>query len=355
MIKKFKHNLLEIMTIFVIVTPLALSAADADISKSSPVEDSARIATLRDQLRNTPLPDKFDESAFTMTTNRQAVLDELYLLTDEDDIDAELEIARLYVESIRRFKTIRTSLHEIRTILLDIEKTILHDEKELKESFDKLDGAAVTQPFAQAQRGIDELVALDLSDIPLNHANILKKEIASLDRDVQDTDSEIELFKAKTLIRFVDQAADMARGRTFTEKLKNLEEAGRIIGLYVGRITEPKAANGVLERQLNILKETRKTEKERLKAYQKKALERFYEAISELERKHDKWAIRILEGLSEIDRSFLVPEMEELYQDLHGRAMNEYDKWVEEGSQFREKARFLEELSEREKWELESL
>lgn len=333
-------------------------AEETTNSVNDVAENEARIKVLRGQLAAAPLPPKLGDcvAATSAIEKRKSILDELYLLTDDKTIDMEYEIAEMYAEAIHHFSVIRTSLGQIKKELDVVRSKRVYDEKGLKEMLEKLDGIEITQPLMMAQHEMEELAVLDLSDIPLYHANIIKKEIGALDIEVRSYGSKIEALKANLLIDFVEnRAVELTGGRTYSEKLAKLEKQGRILSMYINQITDPDAASRVLDLQVEILKKTRQAEKDRLKAYQRKALGQFNKAIDDWDGKHGDWPVRILEGLSEIDRAVLVPEMEEIYRDLWDRAINEYDKRVQDEYQFKKKARFLLELSEHEKWKLESL
>lgn len=342
----------------VFMVAFGVFAEETTNSVKDAAENEARIKVLRSQLASAPLPMKLVDyvAATSAIEKRKSILVELYQLTDDKTIDMEYEIAEMYAEAIRHFSVIRTSLGQIKKELDVARSKRVYDEKELKEMLEKLDGIEITQPLMMAQYEMEELVVLDLSDIPLYHANIIKKEIGALDIEVRSYGSKIEALKADLLIDFVEnRAVELTGGRTYSEKLAKLEKQGRILSLHVDKISDPDAVNRVLDLQIKILKKTRQTEKDRLKAYQRKALGLFNKAIDDWDGKYGDWSVRILEGLSEIDRAVLVPEMEEIYCDLWNRAINEYDKRVQDEHQFKKKARFLLELSEREKWKLESL
>ena len=346
----------NLLVIFVFVVSFGLFAGETTNSVNDVAETEARIKELRSQLKAAPLPEKFEDyvAAAAAIKKRKTILEELYLLTDENDIDSEHELAELYVEAIRHFTAIRKSLEQVEKTLDENRMKRVSDEKELKEIFEKLDG--LDTHLVMAQHEIDELPLLDSSDIPPHHADILKTEINKLGRETRDSGSKTEKLKEKLLIDFVkNRAVELTGGWKHTEKLAKLEKQGRILSLYVNQIADPAAANEVLKLQLEILKKSRQIEKDRLKDYQKKALELFDKAIKAWSSKQGDWSVRIIEDLSKIDRSALVFEMEEIYRGLWDCAMNEYDKRVQNEQQFKEKARFLLRLSEREKLKLESL
>ena len=337
---------------------LGVFAEETTNSVHDVAENEARITVLRDKLASAPLPMKFGDCvvATSAIEMRKSILDELYQLTDDASIDIEYEIAEMYAEAIGHFSVIRTSLGQIKKELDETRRKRVNDENELKEALGKLDGIETTKPLMMAQHEMEELAVMDLSEIPPDHANMIKREIDALDIEVRAYGPKIEECKADLLIEFVkNRAVELTGGRTYTERLAKLEKQGRILSLHINQIVDPESANRVLDLQIEIIGKTRQSEKDRLKAYQRKALGQFNKAIEDWGGKHGDWSVRILEGLSDIDRSVLVPEMDEIYRDLWDRAMNEYDKRVLGEHQFKEKARFLLELSECEKWKLESL
>lgn len=158
---------------------------------------------LRSQLSSAPLPTKLGDSvtATSAIEKRKSILDELYQSTDDETIDVEHEISEMYTEAIRCLESIRKSLGQINKILEGIRKKRIYDEKELKETLESLDGIDMANPLAMAQHEIEELAPLDLSDMPLYYANMIKKEIGVLDSEVRRCDSKVNALKADLLIR----------------------------------------------------------------------------------------------------------------------------------------------------------
>ena len=330
-------------------------------------DNESRIAKLKDSLSSNELVLEFDSQAEEIASRRGGILRELAALDDSADYAAESESAELIVRLANAADRINGYVQQAGTEIARVGQRSVASEDELRDVLTCLGATAVLQPIVLAQQDVQSLYGMLLSARHTNVVEACRKELEKLDRLVRESSGKADKMKAKMIRACVDSMASEPSGSCttkYTEQLKNIDKQGKIISNYIGCISNPEIANGVLARQLELLEETRKVQRARMKKYQEESAAEMREIAKEIKKyKDDAWrkeykknqAVPLLKRLVKIDPDLLVPEIQELYQYEYSQLTTDFNAWIEKENAYEYKAEFMVELAGVEKNKLEDL
>ena len=330
-------------------------------------DNKTRIAKLKDALSSNELVLEFDSQAEEIATRRVEILKELAALDDSADYAAESENAELIIRLANAADRIKGYVQQAGAEIARVGQRSVASEDELRDVLTCLGATAVSQPIVLAQQDVQALYGMILSARHTNVVEVSRKELEKLDRLVRESFGNADKMKAKMIRACVDCMIRETSGSSstkYTEQLKNIDKQGKIISNYIGCISNPEIANGVLARQLELLEETKKVQRARMKKYQEESAAEMREIAKEIKKyKDDAWrkeykknqAVPLLKRLVKIDPDLLVPEIQELYQYEYSQLTTDFNAWIEKENPYEYKAEFMVELERVEKNKLEDL
>lgn len=330
-------------------------------------DNKSRIAKLKDSLSSNELVLEFDSGAKEIASRRVEILKELAALDASADYAAESESAELIVRLANAADRINGYVQHAGTEIARVGQRSVATEDELRDVLTCLGATAVSQPIVLAQQDIQALYGILLSARHTNVVEACRKELEKLDRLVRESFVEADKMKAKMINAYVDGMARVTSGSwttSYTEQLKNIDKQGKIISNCIGCISNTEIANGVLSRQLELLEETKKVQRARMRKYQEESAAEMREIAKEIKKyKDEAWrkeykknqAVPLLKRLVKIDPDILVPEIQELYQYEYSQLTTDFNAWIEKENAYEYKAEFMVELEEIEKNKLEDL
>ena len=356
MVQEFRHALTS-----------QLEASDKSGGKQN--KDEMRYEQLQQELNGLDLPSSFGKGESSILTNRILVLREMLKNAfADDDLADELEKTETLQNFFQNRKEVLERIEFVEKSFGEIRCQMIHDENELKRVFDDVQAESSTRSFEHAKQGILRLQNLDLNKLPQNIRIKCEMEIVTLPEQIEDVFLKGEKMKLEALLSYVDNRTIGMTGKNYTQKLEVYENLGNVIAKYIRNIGGADFAEQALACQMKILQKARKAQKDRMRAYQEKAMVLFRDLISTMKSNEDQLPVsgqveyrkncaeRILLKIMNVNREFLVPELNELYQDIYGRAMNDYSAWVEKENRYEEKALLLYKIATCEtKWSLEEL
>ena len=330
-------------------------------------DDKTRIAKLKDSLSSNELSLEFDSQTEEIASRRVKILKELAVLDDSMDYAAESETAELIVRLANAADRVKGYIQQAGTEIARVGQRSVASEDELRDALACLGATAVSQPIVLAQQDVQALYGLLFAARHTNAVEACRKEFEKLDRLVRESLGEVDKMKAKMIRACVDSMSRDASGpreTKYTEQLKNIDRQGKIISNYIGCISNPEIANGVLSRHLELLEEAKKVQRARMKTYQEESAAEMREIAKEIKKyKDDAWrkeykknqAVPLLKRLVKIDPDLLVPEIQELYQYEYSQLTTDFNAWIEKENAYEYKAEFMVELEGVEKNKLEEL
>lgn len=338
----------------------------ADVSEDRS-DDETRIAELKEWLSANDLVPEFNAHAKEVVARRLEILDMLAVLDEGGDYDAERESAELIIRVIDAAVRIKGFLRQADSEIARIGRINVSSEEELRDVLSGLGAIMVAQPISSAQQDVCALYGTVLSARHTNAVDVCKKEVEALDRLVRDSFRKVDKMKAEKInvcVDGIDKALTDAGAAKLTARLSNYEKQGKIISGYIGAISDPVISNGVLSRQLEILKKAKEVQRLRMKKYQEESAAEMREIAKEIRKyKDEAWrkeykknqAVPLLKRLVKIDPGLLVPEIYELYQYEYSQLTADFNAWIEKEKAYEYKAEFMVELEGIEKNKLEDL
>jgi len=357
-----------------VVVQMAAAYQNSDRMKSSEINEESdvreQVAEIQKELNETALQVEVCETNSARLARRVALLRELNGLLLDDSVDDQLATAETVLSVVQGSLKAENYLRQAEWAMESIASRSIESEMDLKCAVDALTGSPINQPLTLALQCVQTLYGIDFSPLPTNVSRECAARMKELDKRVQAVSTRADEMKADRLISFVDRLADQIPSSvSYTRKLKEAEIRGRIISKYVSKISNPIVADRVLTKQLNILDESKRLQKCRLRLYQDKVLRSLRCVIASMKDSQSKmpkvmgkvaYKGKAAEGfllgdLAAIDRSLLTPEMSELYHDVYGRAMSDYTAWIDDAKKYEDKAELLEKIENHEKWGVEDL
>jgi len=331
-------------------------------------DDISRVAELKGLLFSNELVVAFDTNAKQVAERRVEILRELISLDGvSNDYEEECARAELIGFVAKAKERIDKYLAQAKLEIGQVNGKAITSESELREVLNALGATAVSQPIALAQQTVQSLYALDMSMQPTNIANACMKEFSILDTFVQELLKDVDKARAEKISAFVNEMgldSKKRREMKLTQQLDILDKQGKIISKYIGCISDAEIANELLSKQLQILEDVRRVQRDRLKLYQANAANEMKEIAKLIKQYKDAWtrkktkknqAVPLLKRLVKIDPALLVPEINELYQYEYSQLTTDFNAWIEQENDYEYKALFMVELEKIEKNKLEDL
>lgn len=331
-------------------------------------DDISRVAELKGLLSSNELVVAFDTNAKQVAERRVEILKELISLDGGfNDYEVACASAELMGFVAKAEEHIDKYLAQARLEIGQANGKAIASESDLREFLNALGATAVSQPIALAQQTVQSLYALDMSMQPTNIANACMNEFSILDSRVQELLRDVDKARAGKISAFVNEMgldSKKRREMKLTQQLDILDKQGKVISKYIGCISDTEIANELLSKQLEILKEVRELQRNRLKLYQTNSANEMKEIAKLIKQyKDDTWktktkknqAVPLLKRLVKIDPSLLVPEINELYQYEYSQLTTDFNAWIEKENAYEDKAKFMVELEKIEKNKLEDL
>lgn len=331
-------------------------------------DDISRVAELKALLSSNELVAAFDTNAKQVAERRVEILKELISLDGGfNNYEEECASAELIGFVAKAKERIDKYLAQAKLEIGQVNGKAITSESELREVLNALGATAVSQPIALAQQTVQSLYALDMSMQPTNIANACMKEFSILDTFVQELLKDVDKARAEKISAFVNEMvldSKKRREMKLTQQLDILDKQGKIISKYIGCISDAEIANELLSKQLQILEDVRRVQRDRLKLYQANAANEMKEIAKLIKQYKDAWtrkktkknqAVPLLKRLVKIDPALLVPEINELYQYEYSQLTTDFNAWIEQENDYEYKAVFMVELEKIEKNKLEDL
>lgn len=326
--------------------------------------NSQRASDLVDELAQKPLDLSFGKSAQETSARRVAIYSELEDLQPDAATNRSDRLAAEHVNVIASTGgRVDRLLGQVRRTVDVVRNGNVWNEEDLRNSLEVLTGFSVTQPLALAQQSMSSLWVLDYSGLPADSATACRNETERLGGCFKKTLVEVEQVKAQKILELVDVLAS-EMSTNLTMRIKFYEEQAKLLVKYIGGIADAEVSQGVVDRQMKILEESRKLQQERMKLYQVSAHGKMKGIAQEIRKYKDQWsrqkfkknnAEALLRSLVTIDPSLLVPEMYELYQYEYAQLTADFNAWVEGEKAYEYKAEFMDELANVAKTTLEEL
>ncbi len=326
--------------------------------------NAQRVSDLVDELAQKPLDLSFGKSAQEISARRVAIYRELEDMQSDAATNRPDRLAAEHVNVIASMGVrVDRLLGQVCRAVDVVRSGDVRNEADLRESLEVLTGGSVTQPLALAQQSVASLWTLDCSGLPAGSATACRNEMERLGGCFQEMLVEVEKVKAQKMLDFVDAFASTT-STNLTMRIKLCEEQAKLLVKYIGSIADAEVSQGVVDRQMKILEESRKLQQERMKLYQVSAHGKMKGIARKIREYKDQWsrqktkknhAKELLRSLVTIDSSLLVPEMYELYQYEYAQLTADFNAWVEGEKAYEHKAEFMDELANVAKMTLEEL
>lgn len=292
--------------------------------------------------------------------NGERILEErrqLAMDSDETD-DKEMERCRAALSLHELFLACRSNLYRAESAILKASS----DKLPVDELFDRLTSQEIVAPLAGAQQQIGAMFLFpeDLFD---NSERVfilesIRNQESLVSKTVQKAD-EVRLEAIREEIKRMDASVENS-SVPLTKQIEVLKTQVEFIAGHLPSIGSPTISRKVLSEQNGRVERLQKKMKERHVKYQNWAMSELKKAIAaqDLDKKDGsgkfgKAKSALMDYLARIDRSLLVPEVHEIYQDVYRRAMETISKELESKEKRSEKADFLLEFYNKRKKSLE--
>lgn len=269
------------------------------------------------------------------------------LAMDIDEIDEkELERCRAVLSLHELFMTCRENLSRAESAILKTSP----DELSVDELFDRLTSQEIVAPLAGAQQQIAAMFLFPNDLFDDNERVFILESIRnqeSLLSKIGQKADEVRFAAIREELKRKDASIENSSA-PLTKQIEMLKMQVEFIAGLLPSIGAPTIARQVLSEQNDRVERLQKIMKQRHVEYQKWAMGELKKAIAaqDLDKKDgsgkfEKAKSAMIDYLSRIDRACLVPEVNEIYQDVYRRASETISNHLEDKGRRKEKADFL--------------
>ena len=224
------------------------------------------------------------------------------------------------------------------------------DHPGVEELFHRLSSQEIAAPLAGAQQQVGAMFLFPVELFSEKEQSVLLEGIHRQESRLLGIAGDMDKDRWAAIQSELERLdADISgTNSSLTEQIAVLKTEIDFIATHIPSIGTAGIAEQILAAQSNRVERLHDMTVQRHAAYQTWAMDELKKAISaqDLDKKdgsekYEKAKAALLNYLARIDRSLLVPEVHEIYQDVYRRALETITKHLEDKGKRREKADFL--------------